>query len=330
MRVLLSIILSLASATPGFDRPGPCTTERLRGAATTISDALATSWVGAFARLNPGSRISLIRPSGPPIGASNAGLAAFLGGRADFAFVTRDISEPDLATFRAAHDGDDPIVIPVASGAWDRFGYLDAVVIVVNANNPVRRLSYRQLDGIFSASRLRGSRPLRRWSDLGVVMWRDRPVHVVGGEAWSGEESARALTVRRCVLSVGARRGVWLPVPGSGSEAEVVDRVAADPLGIGFTGMGHVKTGVRVVPIAREDRETAYRPTPFSIAKDRYPLARTVDLLIAPKSACASELRSFAQFVVGATGQNLVVSSEFLPLPANLRAKASRQARSLK
>lgn len=302
-----------------------CDGRQLLGAASTISAGLASTWIDTFNRLEPQSRATLIQPAGPPIGRENAGLTAFLTGRADFAFITREIAESDRATFRDNHAGREPLIIPVAGGAWDRFGYVDAVTVIVNATNPLRRLSFRQLDGIFSASRLRGSRPIRTWEQAGAPQWRGRDIHIVGADAWDSEESARALTMRRRVLSVDGRRGVWRPALSSGAEADVVTRVAADPLAIGFTGMGHLNADVRSVAIAISDHGRAYRPTAWSVAHDRYPLARTVDLLVARGGACSAELRSFSQLITSERGQQLVATSPFMRLPQRLRMKAWRQ-----
>ncbi|WP_186728759.1 PstS family phosphate ABC transporter substrate-binding protein [Sphingomonas panacisoli] len=295
--------------------PAACPASPLRGSAPSILKTLAPAWRDDFVVRFPDTPVELLTPFGPPQGALDPGLEAFLEGRADFAFLTREIAEADLATFRKSHRGVSPSVVPVATGAWDRFGYVDAVAIVVNSANPIRRLSYRQLDAIFSSSRLRGGSVPTDWAALGVAGWRGRPIHILGGGGWAGEESARALTIRRRILSIGGRRGRWKPAPDSGSEADVVDRVAADPLAIGFTGMGHLKVNVRPVAIALGDRSPAYLPTAGTIAADRYPLARTVDLLLAPATACGARLRTFARYLLSDAGQAQIgASGVFQPL----------------
>lgn len=297
----------------------------LRGSAPLILGDLAPAWAADLARVDGRPRIELARPFGPPTGALDPALEGFLEGRSDFAFLTRDIAEADLATFRNAHDGADPIVIPVAAGAWNRFGYVDAVAIIVNDANPVRRLSFRQLDAIFSTSHWRGGGAVDDWAGLGAGTWRGRAVHIVGGDAWSGQESARALTIRRRILSVAGRRGQWRAAPGTGGEAEVVDRVAADPLAIGFTGMGHLKPGVHAVAIARTDAGAAYDPTARNIIADRYPLARTVDLLVAPGGGCVRPVQGFARYLLGGRAQAIVArTGPFLALSPAARRRSLR------
>lgn len=302
------------------------------GSAPTILDGLVPAWLAGFARTDPATTIVIPPPFGPPQGKLDPALRAFLHGQRDFAFLTRELAEADLATYRAAHHGE-PVVLPVAGGAWHRFGYVDPVVVIVNTANPLRALSFRQLDALLSETRWRGGAVPADWGTLGVPGGRDRAIHVVGGDGWSGEESARALTVRRRVLSVGGRTGRWRMVPGSG-EDQVVARVAADPQAIGFTGLGHLSAGVRAVAIAA-DGTAPVAPTQAAIASGAYPLARSVDLLMArdARGCLDPGVARFAGWLVGPVGQAVVRRQKiFLPLNARqlhdardiLRAPCSR------
>lgn len=317
---LLSLSLALAGAGD------QCPYTGLKGSAPIIASGLASAWVQEFVSRNPGYPVSLLTPVGPPVGALDPALESFLDGNSEFAFLTREIAERDLATFRRRHSGRDPIVIPVAGGAWNRYGYVDAVAIIVNAANPVRRLSFRQLDAIFSVTRWRGSPAASDWAALGVKAWRGKSVHLVGGGAWTPVESARALTIRRRVLSLPGRPGAWRVANDTGSDGDMVDRVAADPLAIGFTGMGHLKAGVRAIPISKSDRGAAIGATAETIRAATYPLARTVDLLVAPEMRCKSTLRRFAQFILSDDGEAMIErGSPFLSLSPHVRRRSWRR-----
>lgn len=312
----ITAVLLLAATAPGGSRSG---------SAPKILDALVPAWLAGFARAEPAMRIAVPAPYGPPQGKLDPALQAFLDGRQDFAFLTRDMAEADLATFRRAHHGE-PVVLPVAGGAWHRFGYVDPVVVVVNTANPLRALSFRQLDALLSETRWRGGAAPADWRDLGVPAWRDKAIHVVGGDGWSGEESARALTVRRRVLSTGGRVGRWRIVPGSGGENEVVARVAADPQAIGFTGFGHLSAGVRTVAIGA-DGGRPVAPTRAAIVSGTYPLARSVDLVMArdARGCLDPVVERFAGWLVGRAGQALIRrQGVFLPLNARQLHDAHR------
>ena len=288
---------------------------------------LVNNWIASFSRTNTKTRVVVRPPFRPPQGALNPQLGLFLDGKSDFAFLTREIAEADLARFREAHKSD-PLIVPVANGSADRFGYVDPVVIIVNGANPLRVLSFAQIDALFSSSRLRGLPAIRSWETLNGPGWRGKPVHLTGGGGWAGEESARALTVRRLVLSVNGEVGRWQSAPDSGGEADVVGRVAADPLAIGFTGLGHITSGVRVLPISM-GRTLPVFPDRAAVSSGRYPLARTVDLLIAPDRAGRIDpgLAAFVRFIINAEGQGIVRrDGVFLPLRPGQAQHALRLA----
>jgi phosphate transport system substrate-binding protein len=307
----------IVAVAPLLCAPSPVPITTRTGSAPTILAALVQAWVAGFAASVPDVRIDVPAPYGPPQGRLDPALQAFLDGRRDFAFLTREMSEADLAAFRHARRAE-PVLLPVAGGAWHRFGYVDPVVVIVNAANPIRRLSFRQLDALWSETRWRGGVAPADWRALGVGAWRGQAIHVVGGDGWSGEESARALTIRRRVLSVGRQIGRWRTVPESGGEDQVVARVAGDRLAIGFTGFGHLSPGVRAVALSIDGR-TGVAPTRATIASGRYPLGRTVDLVMARDAhGCLDRaVARFAAWLVGRSGQAVVRrQGVFLPLNA--------------
>jgi len=264
-------------------------------------------------------------PFGPPQGDLDPGFADFLDGRRPAALLTREIAEPDLARFRRAHAGRAPVVMPVAAGAWNRFGYVDAVVVIVNRENPLRSLSLRDLDAMLSTTRWRGGGDVTRWGQLGLGgSWRLAPVHLTGGADWQDSESARALTIRRLVLSLPGRTGRWKRAADSGSEAEVVERVGKDRLAVGFTGAGHLSPAVRAVRIegVAADEATA--------ASGRYPLLRTVDLLFdAPAGRIDPRLARSLDWFLSPEGQGFLGrQGDFAALPApTLRESRRKLAR---
>ena len=252
-------------------------------------------------------------PFGPPQGDLDPGFADFLDGRRQAALLTRELAEPDLARFRRAHAGRSPVVMPVAAGAWNRFGYVDAVVVIVNRENPLRSLSLRDLDAMLSTTRWRGGADVTRWGQLGLGgSWRFAPVHLTGGADWHAGESARALTIRRLVLSLPGRTGRWKRVADSGSEAEVVERVGKDRLAVGFTGAGHLSPAVRAVRIEGIAADAA------TAASGRYPLLRTVDLLFdAPSGRIDPRVARSLDWFLSAEGQDFLGrQGDFAALPA--------------
>lgn len=313
----LCMILALGLAFPTTAHAG------ISGSAPSILSGLAPAWTAAFA-----CGATIAPPFGPPQGALDPKLGAFLDGHLDFALLTREIAERDIQRFRAAHAGREPIVVPVANGSWRRFGYIDAVVPIVHPDNPIGSLSFRQIDAIFSTTRWRANRDIQTWGDLGLRgPWRDRPIRIMGGDAWEGEESARALTIRRHVLSARGKVGEWRSAPGGGGDHEVVERVAAEPGAIGFTGRGHVAPNVRVLAVAAPGRR-AVSLDARSAAHGSYPLLRTVDLVFDRQASEAT--LAFARFLLSREGQEVVASQgDFMVLPEKRLTSSQRQLKAL-
>jgi phosphate transport system substrate-binding protein len=258
-------------------------------------------------------RIATPPPYDSPQGALSPRLAAFLAGKLDFAFLTRKLSDSDMAAFRDLH-GHDPLVIPVAGGSWHSFGLVDPVAIIVNARNPVRGLSFARLRTLYARST--GAAPDR--GELGASGWAGRPVHSLGPVPGS-EQSARAGVFRERVMK-GPPWGEGL-VPLA--EADIPARVAADDLAIGFTGLGHLVPGTKALAIAARQGDAFIAPSFAAVASGRYPLARTVDLVVdrPPGTCLRPELRLVLRYLLGAGGQRVVrQEGRFLPLtPAQAR-----------
>jgi len=298
---------------PPFDG---CTTslshQPLEGSAPAILPDLVARWTGEYARLC-GREVRVPPPFGPPLANRSPQLRNFIEGKSDFAFLTREISQADLDSYRRIHPRD-PLSIPIAGGSYRHFGYVDTLVVIVNRSNPVERLTFAQIASIFFRSS--GSAP-RYWRDLGGRTGPHR-MHIIGSEAWKTGQSARASFLRRRLVESGATDGTWRTgLPASGIEADVPARVAADPDAIGFTGLGHVLPADKPLAIAPDRSAAAIAPSYTNVALGLYPFARTVDLLVSTPDDGKLDPRlcSFARFLLSKPGQTIVRDQEiFLPL----------------
>lgn len=287
---------------------------RATGSVTTILPDLFKRWARAFERSRPGMAVVSPAPYGPPQGRLSASLDAFLRGGSDFALLSRALTAEDKAALRAAQ-GMDPLVVPLANGSWRHFGFVDTVVVIVNARNPLRAVSLEQLGALLSAKPPAGQARPRKWSELGASGWNDRSIHIYGAATWAREDSARSAVLRQRALAGGAWRA---DLAASGDEGDAPARVAADPLGIAVTGLGHLPAGTRALAVsAGTGRPVA--PTWRNIGLNRYPLSRTIDLVLR-RQADGSPVpvaAEFARFVLSREGQAVVArQGVFVPLRA--------------
>ncbi len=288
-------------------RYGANLTGTLRLMGSDVLPKLVRSWVRTFSRYYPHVRVVF----GPPFEGSDAA-QALIAGRVDIAFVSRELKPTDVSSFHAKH-GYDPTSVPVSGGSWRQFGFLDAVTIIVNKSNPVRQLTIDQLDAVFSRSHLRGDRPAVTWGQLGARgAWAEKPVHVYALKPWGGYEEF----VRERVLDFGGKRGHWrddlhfdklvFPIAG---------RVAADPDGIGITGLAFLDAPVKVLAVG--EGADVVSPTFTNVALGRYPLSRLVygNVNRRPGRPLPPVVQEFLRLILSRQGQ-LDVRREgiFLPL----------------
>lgn len=295
------------------------------GSAPAIMPDLAMRWVAAFRKQHGSAQLSIPAPYLGPQGRLSPTLREFLDGDRHFAFMTRELTSVDRATFRRAHGGRDPVVIPVAMGSFRHFGFVDTMVLVVHRDNPIAGLTFKQIDGIYSADRLRGHAPVRTWGDLGLTHpeWKDRPVVALGGGRRGTEDSAKAVVIRERVLDLDGREGAWndrLPAMGDG-EDNVPSWVAKSPGAIGITALGQMIPGVKAIAISEQRPDALIAPSQSNVYEGRYPLARSVDLLLAPAEDGGADplLSEWARFLLSREGQAVVLEQGiFLPLRGNL------------
>ncbi|MDE2263330.1 MAG: substrate-binding domain-containing protein [Gammaproteobacteria bacterium] len=279
----------------------------LRLMCSDVLPGLVRSWMASFAKVYPRVHFTF----GPPFEGSDAA-KALLAGKVDIAFVSRELKPTDVSSFHAKY-GYDPTSVPVSGGSWRQFGFLDAVVIVVNKSNPLSQLTFEQLDAAFSSSHLRGEPAAVTWGQLGARgAWADAPVHVYALKPWGGYEEF----VRQRVLDAGGKRGHWradlhfdrlvFPIAG---------RVAADPDGIGITGLAFLDAPVKVLAVG--EGADVVSPTYTNVALAKYPLSRLVygNVNRPPGKPLPPAAQEFLRFILSREGQRAVRRQAiFLPL----------------
>lgn len=279
----------------------------LRLMCSDVFPGLVRSWMASFAKIYPRVHLTL----GPPFEGSDAA-KALRAGQVDIAFVSRELKPTDVASFHAKY-GYDPTSVPVSGGSWRQFGFLDAVVIVVNKRNPVSQLTFEQLDAAFSRSHLRGDREAVTWGQLGATgVWADRPVHVYALEPWGGYEEF----VRERVLDAGGARGHWrTDLHFDRMVFPIARRVADDPDGIGITGLAFLDEPVKVLAVG--EGADVVSPTYSNVARAKYPLSRLAygNVNRRPGQPLPPLVQEFLRFILSREGQHDVRREAiFLPL----------------
>lgn len=301
---------SLDPALPGFE-PRRLAAATVTVASSDVLPALVHAWIRGFERRYPEVHVRFA----PPYEGSRAA-RMLIAGKIDIAFISREMRPDNVAAFRDKFHYA-PLSVPVSGGSYHHYGFLDAVAVFVNKANPVEKLTFAQLDAVFSRTHYRGDKPAKTWGDLGLRgAWADRPIHLYGIKPWNGFEEF----VRQRVLDYHGKHGRWRPLThAAGTVFPIAREVAADPDGIGYSGLAFIDAPVKMLALARAPDPTYYAPTYENVASAKYPLSRVIYANVgrAPGARLAPAVRALLLFVLSRQGQALVrKEGVFLPLRA--------------
>ena len=244
---------------------------------------LVTACAEAFMARNPQADI-IVRGGG-----SGDGVAALLSGMADIGMTSRPFSDKEREF--AATRGIELAVSDIA---------LDGVAVIVNGANPLSALTLDRLKAIFTGE-------VGNWRDLGGG---DRAILVFGRAAGSG--TGTLFTER--VMS-GATEA--LGVQKLATNEAIVAEVAARPDAIGYTSLGAIRNAgarIKLVALGVDPASTAALPTPETLRKGEYPLARRLSFGMA--GAVSPTVRAFIEACAGPAGQALIQRAGYVPLQA--------------
>jgi len=190
---------------------------------------------------------------------------------------------------------------------------LDALAVYVNKDNPVKGLSFPQIDAIFSKTRKgRYKEDITRWGQLGLTgEWANKPISLYGRNSASGTYGY----FKKHALFRGDYKNTVKEQPGS---ASVVQGITEDRYGIGYSGLGYKTSGIRAVPISRYNNESYVEATMENVLEGKYPLSRFLYVYINKKPGQPLDLlvHEFVKYILSKEGQEVVVKDGYVPLPA--------------
>jgi len=229
---------------------------------------------------------------------------ALIEGTAQLGPMSREMKGAEVDRFEAKY-GYKPTRVRVA---------LDGLAVYVNKDNPIEKLTFKQLDGLFSPTRKRGGKDIKTWGDLGLTGdWANKPISLFGRNSASGTYGY----FKEHALENGDYKNSVKEQPGSSS---VVQGVAEDKYAIGYSGVGYTTSGVKTVPLSAKDAGSSFGESYENVLSGKYPLARYLNVYVnkAPGRALDPLVKEFLLFVLSKEGQEIVVKDGFFPLTAKI------------
>lgn len=289
----------------------------LQSVGADTMETLVKYWTEDFQKLYPNVKIDIEAK------ASGTAGPALTSGKADIGPVAREMLPPEEQEFEKKF-GYKPFAVRVAGGSYRTPGKTHAITFFVNQQNPIDKLTYEQLDAIFSSTRKRGYKEVTKWGDVGAKgEWTDKPIHLWGLIRPNG--IAHFLEDR--ILDGGQWKSGIQERTTVGSLAALdatAQGVANDPYAITYGGFGNIMPGVKSVAVSENSAGPYYQGTFEEVLEQKYPLSRVIYIYInkAPGAALDPKVREFLKFVLSAKGQDDVVKEGiFLPLPLSMDQK---------
>jgi len=234
---------------------------------------------------------------------SSTAPAALIEGTAQLGPMSRAMTGGEMDTFEAKY-GYRPTEVKVA---------IDALAVFVHRDNPIKGLSLPEVDAIFSSTYKLGHSPIKTWGEAGLSGdWNNRPFSLYGRNSVSGTYGF----FKNVALGGGDFDGSrYQEQPGSST---VVQSIAADRFGIGYSGIGYLTSGVRALPLSLKKGDALAEPTAENCLTGEYPLARFLYIYVNknPREAMDSLTFEFLRYINSKQGQEVVVKDGFYPLPA--------------
>jgi phosphate transport system substrate-binding protein len=262
---------------------------------------LMTFWAESFTKMYPN-----VKPQIEGKGSATAP-PALTEGTSQLGPMSRKMKPEEEDAFEKKH-GFKPTRVDVA---------LDCLAVYVHKDNPIHGLTLPQLDCIFSKTRKSGYADISTWGDVDLKGdWAALPISIYGRNSASGTYAF----FKEHVLHKGDYKDTVKEQPGS---AAVVNGVAKDRAGIGYSGIGYKTSEVRALSLSKTGDEALTEPTFENALKGTYPLGRTLYIYVAkkPGEQLSPVVKEFLKFVLSKEGQEVVVKDGYGALPESMIAK---------
>ena len=289
-------------------------------------------WKDAFEKYQPGIQIEYDLET-----AADAIPCLYMG-KADIG-ITHEPSFYDYLSYLRLK-GHLPTGVTILTGSYDVVGWQNNMVIVVNKDNPLLKISLQQLDGIFGSQRAGGwirtnwhpefargaEGDIRTWGKLGLSgVWEDRPINTYG---YSLRYATAVEFADRVLHSSDKWNGNLLafgnferPDGKTYLEADqIVDHVASDPNGIGYVRYHpNFPTSVKILDVSVTDSGPYVHYSMDTLQDHSYPLwgGQSFWFDVAPGQEVDSKIKEFTRFILSRQGQELLQKdAKYLPLDA--------------
>lgn len=256
----------------------------LSGSNTMVN--LGQAWAEEFGKTASNPSVSVQGVGSGP------GIAALIGGSTDIAEASRAMKPAEIEAAKAK--GFTPKEIVVAQ---------DGLSVIVNASNPIKKLTFAQLSDIFSGK-------VTDWKEVGGNAGR---ITIVSRDKSSGSYDFFLNHVMRNGDEKNDKIQYSASAQQQQSSQAIVQEVKTNVGGIGYVGLGYVKSpGIAALSVAKTAAGPYVAPSVATVLDKTYPVSRP--LFFYTKGEPTGDIKKFVDYVLSADGQAVVSKLEFVQI----------------
>ena len=307
-------------------KPGTNVSGTIRALGNHYMDPMLTKWEDGFRTYQPE-----VQFENRSLSTAHA-IAALYFDVADLGLMGREIAPLENLAFRRMFKYD-PTEIAVATGSYNVPLQTFAFAILVHKNNPLTRISFDQLAGIFGCG---PGRNIRTWDQLGLTgEYAHKSIHTYGYATGTNLASFFELKVFHSnlgggpTLPEGARWNCDLKEYSNVYDANdkvqtdsgdlMMRDLGRDPYGIAYCGIASKTAQVKTLAVAATSSGPFVDMSRATIVDRSYPLTRSLYIYInrQPGKPLDPKLNEFLTYVLSREGQKAITGQEvFFPLTA--------------
>jgi len=284
--ISITILLGACAKESQAEVTSPASKEKRtvenKGSDTMVNLALA--WAEEYQKINPDVIVSVTG------GGSGTGIAALINGTVDIANASRQMK--DVEYENAFSNGKNPNEIIVAR---------DAIAIIVNPNNPIDSLTFKQISDIYSGK-------ISNWIEIGGE---DRPIVRLSRETNSGTH----VYFLEVVLRLGDKEAKTLFSQDTlllPSSEGISSEIRINPNAIGYDGLGYVTHDLKVIAVAKDEDAQYVLPSVETVINNSYPIAR--DLYMYIDGEPTDIIQDYLAWIFSPEAQLIVKDLGFVPI----------------
>src|SRR6266853_2696925 len=210
---------------------------------------------------------------------STTGIAAIIDGTAQIGMSSRRAKSSEIGAASAKGVNMKPTIVAY-----------DGIAVIVNAGNPVKSLTKKQVEQIFTGE-------LTDWSAVGGS----------GGKIFVYTRNTSSGTYAEFKELAMKKRDYAPDSQKLAGNEQIAQEVGKNPNGVGYIGLAYTKaSGIKVVPI------DGASPSKESVLAKSYPYARPT--FFYTNGEPTGVVKEFIDFTVGPDGQKIVEQVGFVPI----------------